>query len=844
MLRQDVLAASAASPPPRFVGAAESAFHWERIVANEAGQALPLIDPTGLAALAVAAWDLVHAWGAGGESWRAWSGGDDDPAAFGRWADRYANILARENAIDIARLPDALARVALNIATWRGATVWLAGFVELTPQQQRLLAALAAAGMHIDHCALPANRHAGAYRVSAPDPRAEVGTALAWARAHRLAHPDACIGIAIADFAARRSEVRALAEDILCPALQWPGREDDPRPYEMSLGEPLSEVPLVTAALAVLALLEGPQPCGEVAAWLRSPYLAGAPHAWLERAAIERDWIEEGRARVALADTLESLNHRDALLAGRLREARRRVALPGRATPRKWVEIWRDWLAATGWPGERVLASAEFQARGKFDEALAAFASIATAELPHAEAASALRSHIRCDVFQPEGTEAPIRILGLLEAAGLEFDALWVAGLGAESWPRSARPNPFIPIAWQVERGVPHANAARDLAFAQALTDQLASAAPIVITSHALQLDDHPSAPSALIERLPAWTGVLPEVAGTIAQVFAARPPLETVVDERAPPHIVTGGTRGGAGLIEAQSDCPFKAQATYRLHADPWPVAAVGLTAAERGTLVHATLAEFWRAIGDHGSFVALAPEALAAQVERAAGLALANPGTIRSRLLPPTVAAGEQARLARVAQAWLEAVERDRPAFHVRGTEISMPLRLGELELTVRLDRWDELEEGGCAIIDYKTGAMVAVKRWFARRPEAPQLGLYALALRSREPELPVRAVAYAYVRPGECGARGIAAQSSAWPALTRPEGLAKVGIATWSDVELFWSANLRALADEFVAGYAQVDPRKPSVTCRACRRMALCRIDLAALADDLDEPEGGDD
>ena len=56
---------------------------------------------------------------------------------------------------------------------------------------------------------------------------------------------------------------------------------------------------------------------------------------------------------------------------------------------------------------------------------------------------------------------------------------------------------------------------------------------------------------------------------------------------------------RGGARLIEAQSDCPFKAIATHRLGAEPWPEPIDGLSAQERGILVHAALAAFWAVAG-----------------------------------------------------------------------------------------------------------------------------------------------------------------------------------------------------------------------------------------------------
>src|SRR6185295_4784636 len=50
----------------------EVAYLWRRIVAGDPAMPAGLIDARGSADLAAQAWQLVHGWGAGGESWRAW----------------------------------------------------------------------------------------------------------------------------------------------------------------------------------------------------------------------------------------------------------------------------------------------------------------------------------------------------------------------------------------------------------------------------------------------------------------------------------------------------------------------------------------------------------------------------------------------------------------------------------------------------------------------------------------------------------------------------------------------------------------------------------------------------
>ena len=73
----------------------------------------------------------------------------------------------------------------------------------------------------------------------------------------------------------------------------------------------------------------------------------------------------------------------------------------------------------------------------------------------------------------------------------------------SELEPPPLSPNPLLPVAWQRDRNVPHSTAAREIAYARALTDQFMRAAPAVVLSHANAKDGHPRSASALIDALP-----------------------------------------------------------------------------------------------------------------------------------------------------------------------------------------------------------------------------------------------------------------------------------------------------------------------------------------------------
>jgi hypothetical protein len=171
------------------------------------------------------------------------------------------------------------------------------------------------------------------------------------------------------------------------------------------------------------------------------------------------------------------------------------------------------------------------------------------------------------------------------------------------------------------------------------------------------------------------------------------------------------------------------------------------------------------------------------------------------------------------------------------VAAVEAARPLALGGLQWALRVDRIDTLAGGGIAIIDYKTGAVAAPFKWFDDRPQEPQLGLYGLAQQHFDSTQPVRAVAYAQLRPGEMKALGIAADTAAWPGLFLPSALGGASLADWPAALDRWRHALESIAEEIRAGNAAVAPRDERVTCRRCGRQSLCRIGALAMEGDVE-------
>lgn len=815
-LYDDALHAELPEPLPRLLTPDEEQALWEEAIRrSEAGEAL--LAPVETAATAVEAWQLVHAWDLAREHLDAQF--DDDARAFAGWGTAYRERTRRLGATDRARLPTLIADALRHDRVKRPRLVVAYGFDLLTPQQHRTLQTLAARGVTVARCG-PRPRAAEPVRVAALDAADEMRQAARWARARLEADEGARIAIVVPDLAARKTALRRILAQTLDP-----GRTATTLPFNVSLGDPLSGYALVAHALAALALGGREIEYERASQVIRSPFLAGAETELHHRARLDAALRQRVEPVITL-DRLAAMSGTAPALAralGAYAEFRRARLFEPRA-PGEWARVFDDALKLLGFPGERPLDSGEYQTLQKWHEVLARLATLdrVVPRIGFAEALARLARMCGETLFQPETPEVPIQVLGVLEAAGLVFDHLWVMGLSDEAWPQAPRPNPFVPLRLQRAAGVPGATPASALALARRLTGGWLAGAAELVLSHPRREGDRDLAPSPLIAAIPARAPDLPSYPTWRDVIHAARAE-ERLGDWRAPPLPASAGdhVHGGSYVLKDQSACPFRAFARHRLRAEGIASLHAGLDAVERGTLVHRVLAFIWAQLGDKHRLEEADPAAVRALAEAGAAAAIEEKRRERPTILGGRFAAIEQARLARLALDWL-AAERERPDFTVVATEQTRPIEVGPLRLQVRLDRIDETAGGDRVVIDYKTGR-AALPDLLGPRPEEPQLPLYLVAAEPR-----AGAIAFAQVRAGDMRFVGLARAEGLLPGARTPEQAAPAGAAAdWDAQVADWQATVERLARDFAAGEAAVDPKRPAHTCRYCDLHSLCRI-----------------
>jgi probable DNA repair protein len=800
---------------------------WRRIIESDPVET-GVLSPPGLARAAYRSWRALHAYQIPVAALDAED--THETRSFARWVRAYGRWLLEHGAID----PD-LAAESIR-AEFVRRPLRLAGFDELTPAQTALIERLRAGGVDVDVEPLP-RRRADVSRVDCSDARAELDVAARWAAEWLERSPVARLAIVVPDLGARRAEVRRALERVLSAASGYTGGAlPESRVFEIAEAPPLAERAVVAAALELLQVPTLEPDLAVLSRLVRSPYLRGAATEASARALLDV-WLRRRGGNDLRISRIARLagEHGCPILADVLARVLADARPPQeRVVPGSWSGRFFDLLAVFGWPGD-ALSSVEHQVAERLREIIGALASAdeITGPLDAAAALRLLREYAEQTPFEPQTLEAPLLITDAENCAGMAFDGLWLAGMEAARWPPAAAPDPFLPRSWQIRRRMPAANAELAEAHARRMFARLVQSADQAVTSVARFDDEAAVLESALLDAVPYRAEPIGWLQPALpALIHATRPVLGSASDTRLPPPVPGGLARGGARLLELLSACPFRAGAEFRLHARALEEAEPGLSAAERGEMVHGVLARVWGSLLDQPALQALTDEALAGILDTCIDAQLAEARRGASPL---------RARLLDVEAGWLrtnvrELLEHDRVRhpFAVLSRESPATVTLGELTVRVKLDRVDRLHDGSLAIIDYKTGGETGRAEWLGERPRQPQLPLYVQAVGAER----VAAVAYGRVRAGESGFVGIARDPASFG------GIASFGVdapreyTSWEDLLRAWRERLLVLAAEYASGDARL-AQDPASACRLCHLASLCRINESPLRAERPEP-----
>ena len=778
-----------------------------------------------LAEMAMDAHDLLCSYAPRYLHETARAGWDQDSGAFSQWLAEFDTHCRKNQLVSRSRVPLELISSLQKDSSPRQ-PLRIAGFDRLLPVQKTLFDSWGS-WRRIE----TTEASAQASFFSARDSQSELEACAWWCDQLLRTNPDARLLVITRDLSQNRGEIERAFLRFNPPATT--------PVFELSLGVPLSEMPLARSALLLLRWLSGSLSEIEID-WLFASGYAASPDESMALQAGMRRLRYRDRQRVewtldALLKEMAGNASPPAQWTRRMREAQ--VTLKGSERNQNQVE-WADkvprLLEIVGWPSTPSQTSVDFQALRRWQRALDTAGSLgfSNQRVSWREFLTEVEKVAAETLFAPESSDAPIQIVGPAESAGLAADAIWFLGADEDSWPAVAPIHPFLPPRVQREAAMPHSSPALDWEFSAVITQRLITSAPEVHFSFAAQKDDVETRPSRLVKQIAGTPQPLP------ADLIPPLHPAALASEFHDPSRVPFPLTRlkGGAGVLSSQSQCPFKAFAGARLAADTWDFAEAGLSAKQRGQILHAVLHSVWSGkrpgIRTHRELAEITDLPGFVRKHVKGILASAIPPGIREQM-PQMYLDLEEARLVRLVTEWLD-FERTRIAFVVEDTEAKRPVTIAGLSMNLRLDRVDRLHDGSPLVIDYKTGK-VDPKSWDLPRPDDVQLPLYKLfGLDPLQPSLfdtyggPASGgLVFAKVRTGDaCFAGRVAnARDTLLPDLSANSSLVRRKLTAQEEAD--WKEKIEQLAKDFRHGRAEVDPRDYPKTCERCGLQSVCRI-----------------
>jgi probable DNA repair protein len=688
-------------------------------------------------------------------------------------------------------------------------TLALAGFNELSPRFSALVEALRAQGVRVLNLVSEHTQATQRRRIMASDPDDEWRQAAQWAARQLRQKPDGRYAIV----AAQLESDAALAHRNLRSTLATSDGLAS-MPYNIAVARPLEQWPLVRGALAWLSVL-----CGYAQrkslrtadlgpALLAGPCVGGHGDA-AGLATMDALWRKRATVSVSAAEFSRQLGRYAPTFASAWANCQQELdAAAGAASAEIWAARFKTWLRTLGFPGQLHLDSHAFQVMEAFAgllDRLAAQTPV-VGQLRFSAAVSLLGRLARDTTFQPQrDPSARLDVLGFLEAEGGRWDAIWVLGLTDDVLPAAARPNPLIPLAALRLANAPRATPERELHWARTMYASLLTCAPDVWLSHAEYEGERELRPSPCIVDV----ALMHEEEGiNVGQSVGRASALELIVDDQGPPLAAGVATRGGIGVIDTQARNPLWAFVKYRLGASELTDYAELADQNARGVFLHRAIELVWRllpdqsalqALHDSGGTLALVDEA----VRQAADECLQDYGA--------TLRALEVERAMAVLQAWLQ-LELQRAPFRVRDVEQSYDWSHGPLQLSLRLDRIDELDDGRLAVIDYKSGNGNIDPRsnWMRSRPVGLQLPFYAAVLAGERPGVGALILAKLHARNIEV--KGLADEDVGLPGLASLAHWPAFVDYSWDRLMAEWRSTIEDLAREYASGVARNQSLRP--------------------------------
>jgi len=768
------------------------------------------------------------------ESNRQWFVYDVDASRWLDWHQQYTQSLAENNWLDGPTVTQKLIQQIINNQEVTASSSCFVGFDALTPLQQQLQAWLVEKGLWIE----PPTEDKPVGNVALLDtdnPKQEIQQAAHWARQQFENHwqeGGTPIGVVVPKLERNREQIERTFREVFYPedglitlteqALHTQGIREN-SVFNISLGYSLKQEPVIVTVLKILSLCRRSFRYEDFSHVLRSSFIKDASEQQAVRSSLDNRLRQKAAAEISLHSLLASFpeDHGTDIDALLTELSTLKQNWHHRTSAQQWVTNFQQCLSLFGLftVDDQFQTSYQHQVMQSLDEVWFEFSrlELVNDKLSLEHALTIVTQMINSQIFQSGAGELPVQILGVIEAAGMQFSSLWVMGMTEQNWPPPANPNPFIPLRLQRQHGMPHCSPQREYEYASQQTDRMLQAAENIVFSYPLMDGEETFVPSPLVAHFPPMDAV-PVHAPTIKY-----PDMESLSDEQGPP-VDVANYHTGSGALRDQSHCPFRSFVNYRLNAELPEEPQPGNDPRLRGNLVHEVMELLWQQWKTSDQLHALTEEQLHAVVAETIEQVMQSRWVSGNREY-------EAKRLFQLVIEWLEQ-EKQRQPFEVISREKEENTEVNQLKLRLFIDRIDELADGSRCVVDYKTGEARA-SAWSGERPDEPQLPIYALTQTDE-----VNAVVFANIRAGESRYVGATSDQALMGIDTKAlKDIKQIPITkgasalkqydSWEGMLEEWQQTINQLASDHVQGDARVDPKDYPKTCMYCEVNSVCRL-----------------
>ncbi len=771
---------------------------WEQII-RESCPDDTLLNPAETAATAASAWEILHLWQVPISALE--SDPNQEVALFYQWALQFEVQCQQQRWITNAELPSCIIKQNLSRLPRQ---ITLVGFDAFPPAIQALFESLQQdheiESIQIEKQAI------NCYKTTAHDQDAEITLMAQWAKQLYDQDQNLKIGCIIPNLEKQRRVLFNTFTQIFDSEAMLPGNKSYDKKFNISAGQPLTQFNVIDVALQICNWLSGEIDIDIFAAILQSPYIQRDPLEQDYAAKLDLALRELNEQQLTFETIFQitpslkalTLDDPDIIpIVQRLYLLNQHIRTkPNYASLSQWRQYFYHALEIMQWPGYRILNSEEYQICVRWQRLLDEYLQydlVCRQNISFSHALYLLSKLTANTIFQSEGSHAPVQILGVLEAAGNNFDYMWVMGLDDETWPAAASPNPFIPYQMQKELQMPHATAERERFYTEQMMHRLTHSASHILFSYPQFDGDKLKSPSQFLKDIPHTD--IATAPSTTHQTVS----LERLDDDIAPKLTDNEAVKGGAWILKQQADCPFKAFAKVRLNAEAPQQPYFGLSPYQRGNLTHDVLERIWHKLKHQTALIQLNEPQRLQLIQQIVDAVIADEQHPTDSAFKCELLTLEAQRLNEVINEWLT-FECERPHFSVVATEKPQNCDLGSIRFTARIDRIDTLEDGQQIIIDYKTNRN-QVNSWFGDRPTDLQLPLYASLIPQASQ------ISFAEVRPKQCQFKSVEYDPQ--------------------QIQL-WCNQIQIMVNEFTEGVASVSPQDRNLSCAYCDLHPLCRID----------------